>query len=70
MHHLGFTYSDARDLQIPIRRWFVERINKQLSDSAAQGSTDTRSFEANTPDLRAARGSSRHVVPARLRHTS
>jgi hypothetical protein len=68
MHYLGFTYSDARDLPIPVRRWYINRIEKQLKNSSDAGSTDSRSHEANTPEVRAFRGKSRTQVPARLRH--
>jgi hypothetical protein len=70
MYYMGFTYVEARNLPIPYRHWFLERISKELEKSSEEGSTSSRALHTNTPDIRAMQGRMRHAVPARLRRFS
>lgn len=70
MHHLGFTYADAISLPVTYKRWFIQRIVKERSESAETGQTSSRTMQANDPHVRAMQGKHRTDVPARLRHAS
>tara|TARA_B100000035_G_scaffold312577_1_gene324368 strand:+ start:2492 stop:2656 length:165 start_codon:yes stop_codon:yes gene_type:complete len=35
-HHGGWSFFEAYNLPIQIRRWFITRLNKQFEDEAAE----------------------------------
>ena len=67
---MGFTYSEAYNIPIWQREWFLERINKEISKTneanGGQGA-QSRAAHQNDPQTRAMLGRNRHNVPARLR---
>ncbi len=65
MYYSGFTYSEAYDLYFPVAKWFIERINKELSKG--DGSQTSRATQHNTPAVRKFLGMERENVPSRLR---
>lgn len=67
MYYGGFTYNEAYHLPVAYKRWWIERIGKELKKTSDEGATQSRSLQANTPDVRAAQGRQRTHVPARLR---
>lgn len=70
MYYLGFHYTEAYNVPIWQRRWFIERIQKEMKDSAERngGEADpTRAAHQNQPDVRAMMGRHRAQVPAHLR---
>ena len=37
MYYLGFTYAGVRNLPLAYRRWFIDRVIKELERNAEQG---------------------------------
>ena len=70
MYYMGFSYFEAYRIPIWQRRWFIERMNKEIKKTneanGGEGAV-TRSPEHNTPDVRAMMGRYRSMVPANLR---
>lgn len=56
-------------MNIPVfyKRWFIERISKELSRSSESGQTQSRALHQNSPDVRALSGKMRDQSPSRLR---
>ena len=70
MYYMGFTYCEGYNISIWMRRWFIDRLNKEIKKSneanGGQGAA-TRAMDQNTPDVRAMMGRHRNMVPAKLR---
>jgi len=43
-YHLGMSYSDCRNLPVPYRKWFIDRIVKEKKDEA-QAASPTPSMD-------------------------
>lgn len=41
MKHLNFSYSDAKKLEIRYRRWFIERLIKEMEDKKKASKQNT-----------------------------
>ena len=54
-------------MPVSYKRWFIERINKELTRSSESGNTQSRALHQNSPDVRAMQGRVREQVPSRLR---
>lgn len=67
MYYGGFLYREAYNLPVSYKRWFVDRIGKELQKSSEKGSSQSRALHQNTPDVRAMQGNVRAQVPSRLR---
>ena len=67
MYYGGFSWRETMHLPVPYKRWFIERIVKELKRTSDEGQTQSKGLHANTPDVRAAQNRSRQQVPARLR---
>jgi hypothetical protein len=74
MYYGGFTYSEAYKLPVVYKRWYIERIVKELNKgSGTDDSTDgasgasSRALHQNSPDVRAMQGRQRAQSPSRLR---
>lgn len=67
MYYGGFLWREVYNLPVSYKRWFIERINKELTRTNEQGSTQTRALHQNTPDAAALQGKARSQVPSRLR---
>ena len=65
MYYMGFTYTEAYDLPIWQRHWFIKRINKEIKRS--KNGESSRAPHHNTPDARAMQGRYRSMVPSKLR---
>lgn len=70
MYYGGFSYKEACNLPVAYKKWFIDRIVKELHRTGEEGNTQSRGLQANTPDVRAAQGRVRQQVPARLRRFS
>ena len=65
---MGFSYIEAYNIGIWQRRWFIERIQKEIKNANEKGDpTPTHAAHQNTPDARAMMGRHRSMVPAKLR---
>ena len=68
MYYMGFTYVEAYNIPIWQRRWFIERIQKEIKRASEQGNQQpTRAMHENSPDVRAMMGRHRAAVPSKLR---
>lgn len=59
MCYLGFSYSEARQLPIGYRKWFIDRVQREINKQAEQsedGTTTTQPTYGNMPNDRAMLG--------------
>ena len=67
---MGFSYVEAYNIPIWQRRWFIDRIQKEIKKSAEANdgqAAPTHAMHQNTPDARAMMARHRSMVPAKLR---
>ena len=67
MYYCGFSYSDAYNLPIPQRVWFINRLTKEMSGDGDEGSERADKRHVNDPSLRAMLGSSHPQAPHNLK---
>jgi hypothetical protein len=67
MYYVGFNYTEAYNLPVWQRIWFIERTNEEFKKAQEAQSDSSRAAHANTPDHRAMQGRARQQVPANLR---
>ena len=72
MYYGGFLYKECYELPVAYKRWFIDRIVKELNKGNSNGSGDnpqpmTKALHQNTPDVRALQNKARSQVPSRLR---
>jgi hypothetical protein len=63
----GLTASEAYNLPVPVKRWWVDRIVKELNKGKEGEGSSNRALHANSPELRQLQGMQRPQVPSRLR---
>lgn len=74
MYYCGFSYSEVYNLPVSIRRWYIERVNKELTKGnkdpdnpdAPPEPGPSRAPQDNSPEVRALQGRARTHVPSRL----
>jgi hypothetical protein len=69
VYYGGLTALEAYNLPVPVKRWWTERIVKELNKNApnnAEGG-QSRALHNNSPEVRAMQGRTRTQVPSRLR---
>jgi hypothetical protein len=56
-------------MQLPVayKRWFVERIVKELNKGSDNGENQSRALHQNSPDVRSMQNKARAQTPSRLR---
>ena len=70
MYYGGFTYSETYGLPVPYKRWFIDRIVKELNKGKGgdgEGGSANRALGSNSPEVRQLMGMSRAQTPSRLR---
>ncbi len=67
MYYMGFTWGDYLDLPVTYKRWFQERLVKEITRSQSEGSGTTRAAHQNDPQTRSMQGFVHPNAPARLR---
>ena len=67
MYYGGFLYKETYHLPVSYKRWFIDRIGKEIKQTNESGSTQTRALHQNSPDVRAMQGNTRQQSPSRLR---
>lgn len=67
MYYGGFTFSEAWKLPVAYRKWFIERILKELKGKSENDSPPTKALHANDEQTRAMQGMTRTSSPSRLR---
>lgn len=63
----GLTGSEAYNLPVPIKRWWIERIVKELNRGKQDENSPNRALHANSPEVRNLQGMQRANPPSRLR---
>jgi len=68
MYYGGFTYAETNTIPVSYKRWFIDRIVKELNKGKDEdGGSASRALHQNTPELRQMQGRARPQVPSRLR---
>lgn len=67
MYYGGFLWHETMHLPVPYKRWFVERIVKELNKGSDQGQNQSRALHQNSPDVRSMQSMNRTQSPSRLR---
>lgn len=72
MYYGGFLYKECYELPVVYKRWFIDRIVKELNKGSTSEGGDnpqplTKALHQNTPDVRALQNKARSQVPSRLR---
>lgn len=67
MYYGGFLWKETLHMPVSYKRWFIERINKELKQSNESGSTQSRALHQNAPDVRSMQNKARAQTPSRLR---
>jgi hypothetical protein len=69
MYYGGFSYKEAYNIPVVYKRWFVDRIVKELNRGSDEdgGQAQSRALHQNSPDVRAMQGKARTQTPSRLR---
>lgn len=72
MYYGGFTYTETYNLPVAYKRWFIDRITKELNKKGEddQSQSHSRALHQNSPDARAMQNMSRQQTPSRLRRFS
>jgi len=64
MYYIGFAWSDAYNLPISIRKWFIKRFIKEISKE--NNPAPVKATHHQTPETRMFQGSHRLQSPNRL----
>jgi len=67
MYYGGFLWRETYNMPVSYKRWFIERINKEVSRSNDDNSSQSKALHQNTPDVRSMQNKARAQVPSRLR---
>jgi hypothetical protein len=67
MYYGGFLYKETYNLPVSYKRWFIDRIGREIKRTNDEGGTQTRALHQNSPDVRALQGKTREQMPSRLR---
>lgn len=67
MYYGGFLYQETYNLPVVHKRWFIERIVKELNRTHGEGETQSRALHQNNPETREMQGRQRPQSPSRLR---
>ena len=67
MYYAGFTYRETYALPVPYKRWFIDRLVKELNKGKEGESSPNRALHANSPEVRQMQGMARPQTPSRLR---
>lgn len=54
-------------MPVAYKRWFIERIGRELNRTHEEGNTQSRALHQNSPETRALQGKTRDSSPSRLR---
>ena len=71
MYYAGFTYRETYSLPVPYKRWFIDRIVRELNKGKdgkdGESGAPNRALHANDPEVRQLQGMARPQTPSRLR---
>ena len=63
----GFLWSEIQTMPVAYKRWFIERIGKEIKGARGDDSAQTRALHQNSPEVRYLQGKNREQSPSRLR---
>lgn len=66
MYYVGFSYDNAYNLPISIRKWFIKRFIKEISKEENNNPAPIKASHVQTPETRMFQGSHRTYSPNRL----
>jgi len=64
---MGFSFTEAMTLPVAYKKFFIERVNKELEKSTEGGDARSRALHHNDPTTRSLQNMTRDKTPARLR---
>lgn len=68
MYYVGFTWREAYNIPIWMRRWFIQRTQEEFKKTnEGDKQAGSRAAHQNSPDMRALMGRQRAMAPANLR---
>ncbi len=67
MYYGGFLYQETYNMPVVHKRWFIERLVKELNRGKEGENPPTRALHQNNPELREMQGMNRAQAPSRLR---
>lgn len=67
MYYGGFTWRETQHMPVYYKRWFIERIGRELNRTSESGQTQSRALHQNSPEVRQLMGKARDQTPSRLR---
>lgn len=67
MYYGGFLWKETLHLPVVYKRWFVERIVKELNKGSENNTNQTKALHQNTPEVRQMQNKARAQTPSRLR---
>lgn len=67
IYYGGFTWGEIQKMPVFYKRWFIERINRELNKTSESGQTQSRALHQNSPETRSMQGRAREQSPSRLR---
>lgn len=70
MYYGGFLYREVYNLPVVYKRWFIERIVKELNRAGEDENPPSRALHDNSPQVREMQGHQRAQTPSRLRRFS
>ena len=67
MYYGGFLWRETINMPVSYKRWFIDRVVKEINKGGEEGNTPSKALHQNSPDVRAMQGMARAQVPSRLR---
>lgn len=68
MYWMGFTFTEAMNLPMAYKRWYIERLKTELEKKGTNGEVvPSKAPHQMTPEARQLMGHARDMSPARLR---
>jgi hypothetical protein len=67
MYYGGFMWHETECLPVAYKRWFIDRIVKELNKGSESGENQSRALHQNSPEVRTMQNKARAQSPSRLR---
>lgn len=60
-------WKETINMPVSYKRWFIERIVKEINKGSDEGHNTSKAIHQNTPEVHSLQGMARSQVPSRLR---
>lgn len=67
IYYGGLTWTETYNLPVAYKRWFIDRLVKELNKGSESGENSSRALHQNSPEVRSMQNKARTHVPSRLR---